>query len=306
MKPIEHTATRSLLSSFILIIICISVNAGSFGIIPIGTPTSTPAEASGFLNSVKRLEVSKYWPNVNPAALLENLELNVLKPTGIYAGRGTNFCGYAALSYLMLRDDPLGYAKFMVELYRNGEATMGSVTFKPSEVIKKTAGTLKYKGLLDIRPAEQMLYLTLADHFKGYINIFNRHYDPGDENTFWASVNYAKFNRMVKKMLHYEIHARGTDLNQPPVGNTYDYISRKMKEGTIVLYLNNRILHKKKHERIKLSVPTHFVVLESLSKEDDMITMVYWDYGGKTLLQMQPEFLHKIVFGITQCVKKNQ
>ena len=125
------------------------------------------------------------------------------------------------------------------------------------------------------------------------------------KNTFWASVNYAKFNRMLKKMLHFEIHARGTDLNQPPVGNTYDYICRKMKEGTIVLYLNNRILHKRNMKKIKFSVPTHFVVLESISKEDDMITMVYWDYGGKTLLQMQPEFLHKIVFGITQCVKKS-
>ena len=306
MKLILYNATLKLLSCILLLTVNGNSFAGYISITPIGSPTSTQAEASDFIHSIKELEASKYWPNVKPNALLENLEINVRKPTGIYAGRGTNFCGYAALSYLMLQDDPLGYARFMIELYRNGEATMGAATFSPSEIIKKTAGTLKYKGLLDIRPAEQMLYLTLADHFKGYINIFNRRYDPGDENTFWASVNYAKFNRMLKKMLHFEIHARGTDLNQPPVGNTYDYICRKMKEGTIVLYLNNRILHKKKHEKIKLSVPTHFVVLESISKEDDMITMVYWDYGGKTLLQMQPEFLHKIVFGITQCVKKNQ
>ncbi len=236
---------------------------------------------------------------------MENVKINVDEPLGLYAGRGTNFCGYGALSYLLLQDDPLGYAKFMVDLYRNGQATMGQSVIKPSNAVRKAAGTLIYKGLLDVRPAEQMLYLSLADHFKGYVNIFNRHYKQGDENTFWASVNYAKFNRMVRHLLNYQVNARGTDLRQPSVGNTYDYINRKMKQGgIIVLYLNNRILHKKKHENIKLQVPTHFVILENISKTDDVITMVFWDYGGKTLLQIDSEFLHKIVFGISQCTKK--
>lgn len=267
-------------------------------------PTSTQAEAIKFIDQVEDVAASDYWPNVKPGLFLENLKINIHKPLGMYAGRGTNFCGYGALAYLLLQDDPLGYAKFMLALYKNGMASMGQVIFTPSYSIKKAAGTLKYKGLLDIRPAEQMFYLTLADHFKGYLNLFNHHYDAGDENTFWASVNYAKFNRMIRHLLNYEVHARGTDLKQPSVGNTYDYISSKMQQGIVVLFLNNRILHKKKHENIKLKVPTHFVILESISKTDNVITMIYWDYGGKTLLQIEPEFLHKIVFGISQCIKK--
>lgn len=128
-------------------------------------------------------------------------------------------------------------------------------------------------------------------------------YDPGDENTFWASVNYSKFNHMVRAMLNYEVKARGSDLLQPSVGNTYDYITRKMKEGIVVLYLNNRILRKKKQEKIKLGIPTHFVILKSISKTNDQVTLVYWDYGHKTLRQLNPKFLHKIVFGISQCIK---
>lgn len=271
-----------------------------------GPPTSTQEDAIRFIDNIHTLEASDYWPNVKPALFLDNIKLNIHQPLSMYAGRGTNFCGYGALSYLLLQDDPLGYARFMLELYKSGKATMGQSDITPSNAIKKAAGTLRYKGLLDIRPAEQMLYLSLADHFKGYLNIFNRHYDPGDENTFWASVNYAKFNRMVRRLLNYHVHARGTDLRQPSVGNTYDYISRQMKKGIVVLYLNNRILHKKKHENIKLKVPTHFVILESISKTDEVITMVFWDYGGKTLLQIEPEFLHKIVFGISQCTKKGR
>lgn len=267
-------------------------------------PTSSQSEAIRFIDEIKSVPASAHWANVNPELFLQNLKTNIHNPLSMYPGIGTNFCGYGAFTYLLLNDDPLGYAKFMLALYNDGKASMGISEFEPAEIIKKTAGTLKYKGLLDMRPAEQMLYLTLADHFKGYVNIFNRRYDPGDENTFWASVNYAKFNRMVRHMLHYKVYARGSDLSQPKVGNTFDYIAARMKEGTVVLYLNNRILHKKKQEKIKLGIPTHFVILQNILKADDMVTLIYWDYGHKTLRQVKPEFLHKIIFGVSLCIKK--
>ena len=269
------------------------------------TSTSTPEEAIEYIKSIKQLETSTYWPNVKPEQFITNLKINVTNRLSMYPGRGTYFCGYGALTYLYLQDDPLGYVKFLVNLFQNGKASIGTQLITPSGIIKKTAGTLKYKGLLDTRPAEQMFYLSLADHFKGYVNIFNRRYDAGDENTFWASVNYAKFNRMVRNLLNYKVDAWGSDLKQPAVGNVFEYISASMKKGTVVLYLNNRILHKKKHERIKLGLPTHYVILESISKSDDHITMIFWDYGGKTLLQFKPDFLHKIIFGISICYKNS-
>ena len=305
MNSILKNYRKAVLSFVFLFYLLQAITAA--GIDPVAdviNPTSSQAEAIKFIDQVKTVPASALWPNVKPASLLENISINIHQPLSMYAGRGTNFCGYGAFAYLLLQDDPLGYAKFMLALYKDGKATMGRVDFTPSEKVRKAAGALKYKGLLDIRPAEQMLYLTLADEFKGYVNIFNRHYDAGDENTFWASVNYAKFNRMVRKLLNYKVNARGTDLIQPAVGNTYDYIVRKLKQGIVVLYLNNRILHKKKHENIKLKIPTHFVILENISNTDGMITMVFWDYGGKTLLQIEPEFLHKIIFGISQCIKK--
>jgi len=269
-------------------------------------PTSTREQAIAYIRTLNIPEPSEYWPNVKPEGFMNNLLVNVNDRFSMYPGIGTYFCGYGALSYLLLQDDPLGYVKFMTDLYRNGKATLGTQMIRPSSIIRKTAGTLKYKGLLDIRPAEQMLYLSLADHFKGYLNIFNRRYDAGDENRFWASVNYAKFNRMIRKTLHYKVEARGSDLQQPAVGNVYDHISHVMKKGTVALYLNNRILHKKKHERIKLGLPTHYVILESISRTEDHITLVFWDYGGKTLLQVKPAFLHKIIFGITVCIKNDK
>ena len=268
------------------------------------TVTSTRQEAIAFIDQIKELDHSLFWPNIKPSLFLQNLKKNIYQPITIYPGNGTNFCGYGALTYLLLLDDPLGYAKLLMQLYQEGKATFGFINFNPSPAIKKAAGLLKYKGVLDIRPAEQMLYLCMADRFKGYLNMFNRRYDPDDEDRFWASVNYAKFNRMIRKLLRYKVKAKGADLIRPRVGDLYQYISEKMKTGTVVLYINNRIVHKKNHVTIKLGFPTHFIVAEKISRENGIITLVYWDYGSKTLLQLSPAFFKRVVFGVTYCTKK--
>jgi hypothetical protein len=265
--------------------------------------TSTQQQALTYLEQLNTLQPSAHWPHINPKAFLTNLKNNVKNPLSMYAGKGTNFCGYGALSYLFLQDDPLGYATLLVQLYRNGKASFGDSDFDPSEAIQQEAGQLKYKGILDINPAEQMWYLTLADHYKGYLNIFNRKYDPGDENLFWASVNYAKFNRMTRKLLHYKVNARGADLIRPKNLDLYEYISDKMLKGIVVLFINNRIVHKKDHITVKLGVPTHFIVVESISMQNDLITLVYWDYGRKTLMQLSAGFFKRIIFGISSFTK---
>ena len=119
--------------------------------------TSTKQQALAFIDNIKELPPSAIWPNIKPAPFLQNIRSIIDKPVSIYAGKGTNFCGYGALSYLMLQDDPLGYAKFLTDLYRNGNATFGNTFFDPSEAVKKVAGLLKFKGILDIHPAEQII-----------------------------------------------------------------------------------------------------------------------------------------------------
>lgn len=269
-----------------------------------GQVTSTQQQASAYIEKINELKPSTHWPNIKPALFLKNLKNNIYNPASIYPGSSTNFCGYGALTYLFLQDDPLGYATLLLQLYKDGKATFRQVTFDPSPAIKLEAGELKYKGVLDINPAEQMWFLTLADHYKGYLNFFNKNFDKGDENRFWASVNYGKFNRMTKELLHYNSEAKGADLMRPKIASLYDYISERMKTGTVVLFINNRIVHKKDHIRIKLGVPTHFIVAEKISIQDDIITFIYWDYGHRTQLQVSTEFFKRIVFGISWFTKK--
>ena len=265
------------------------------------TPISTQQQAITFLDSLQKLDSSKHWPNVDPVLFLQNLRTFTITPLKFYEGKGTNFCAYSALTYIPLNYDPLGFSRFMITLYQNGKAKMGKSFFKPGSTVKKAAGLIKYKGALDISPAGQIWFLCLADHFKGYLNIFNRRYHEGDENTLWASTNFAKFNRMLRKLFILKVHARGADLIRPGISNTYTYLNELSMKGPVFLYLNNRLLYKKKHVvTTRFGIPTHFVLLLDIYKTtDNKINIIYWDYGKKTLQQINRRLLRKIIFGIT-------
>lgn len=265
-------------------------------------PSSSASSAIAYLNSIKHLDQSRHWPNVDPQLFLQNLKMFTNSPLRFYEGKGTNFCAYAALTYLPLRYDPLGFSKFMVELYRNGRAKMGKVMLTPGRAVREEAGLIKYKGALDIQPAGQVWILALADHFKGYLNIFNRAYQKGDEDKLWASTNFAKFNRMLRKLFLLKVKARGSDLIRPGVGDRYEYLKEQLQSGTVFLYLNNRLLYKKDHVAVRFGIPTHFILLLDIQKlEDGRINLLYWDYGMKTLQQLEPKFFRKILFGISHC-----
>src|SRR6188474_1510194 len=66
------------------------------------TTTSTREQALTILEKIRELKQSKIWPNVIPGLFLQNLKENISSPLSLYEGSNTNFCGYAALSYLPL------------------------------------------------------------------------------------------------------------------------------------------------------------------------------------------------------------
>jgi len=268
------------------------------------TPLSTRKMAIDYMNNIGTVPQSTWWPAVQPALFIQNIKNNILHPLRIYAGAGTDFCSYSAFSYLILKDNPLGYARFMMAIYVDGNAVMGKVEFNPSKGVRKAAGMLRFKGRLDISPADQLWFLVLADEFKGYLNMFDRNYHAGGESNLWASTNYAKFNRMVGRLLNYRIESKGSDLVRPIIPDLYGYLAERLKTGIVVLFVNNSFLYKKNHTLLKLGLPTHFIILQDLSIADNIITITYWDYGCKTRRQMTPRFLSKILFGVSHCTIK--
>jgi len=260
---------------------------------------STLKQAIEFVDSIKTIEKSPYWVNVSPELFLQNLKSSVHNPISIYPGRSTNFCAFGVISQLVLEHNPLGYAKFMVQLYFTGHGDYNNIHFRPSAEVINAAGNLRFKGVLDINHAEQIWFLTLADHFKGYLNFFNHRYNPGDEDTFWAATNLKKFNKMARAVTGFKTKSVGGDLIHPRLKNTVAYLNNCLKKGFVVLYINNRILHKKNHEKVKFATPTHYIILEKIGEVNGTVTLTYWDSGGKSLRQMSVKTFKKILFGIT-------
>ncbi len=268
------------------------------------TTISSQNQALAFLKKQADLTQSKFWPNVLPVPFLQNLEKNIEAPLSIYEGRSTNFCAYAALSYLPLHDDPLGYVKFMLRLYTTGKAVYGMDYFEPSRQVRQAAGTLSFKGELDIRPSDQLWFLSLADHFKGYLNFFDKHYNPGDENKPWAAVNFSKFNRMIRRLFNYHVDAVGSDIFRPGIRDIYEYLSERLQTGRVALFVNNLDFYKKSHSTIRINVPTHFIILLDITEVEDKLSITYWDYGGRSRQLVSPEFLKRLIFGISHITKK--
>ena len=273
----KYYTSRLLLFLSFLLVFSVATYAG--GIVVLNrdsVPRSTAKEALNYIQSIDHLEASAFWPNIDPELLLRNLNASISGPLKSFEGKNTNFCAYTALSYIPLRHDPLGFSRFVIDLYKNGRAKMGKSLIRPSLAVRNQAGLLQYKGELDINHLAQMWFLSLADHFKGYLNLTNSKFNEGDENTLWAATNFSKFNTMLRRLFRYEIKARGSDLVRPRIKNIFTYLQDRLKEGTVFLYLNNRMLYRKNHEVSRFGIPTHYVVLTDIYRDGEKITIIYW------------------------------
>ena len=120
---------------------------------------------------------------------------------------------------------------------------------------------------------------------------------------------------MIRQLLGYTVQTKGSDLIRPHIPDLFNYLRDNVQRpGITYLYVNNTYLHKKDHDKYKSNFPTHFIVLTDIRRiedplsrpgptdtREDMVDIVYWDYGGRTLRQVSLRFLKKIIFGVTHC-----
>lgn len=257
-------------------------------------------KALSILDSLGTITPSTFWPNIKPADFLQNLRRNLEQPYQMNTGRNTSFCAFGAVSFTCLKNEPVRYVQCMIDLYRKGEGFYRNIRLAPPEAVRLAAGKMIFQGDLDICPADQAWYLSLAHRFKGYLNFFNRNYQPGDENNMWAATNLAKFNRMLRKLCKYQLKSKGSDLIRPSVPKLPEFLQEKLAQGEVYLYLNNSVFRKKNHNRLQKWIPTHYVVLmEIYPGQNGNWVVKYWDGGYKTLKEVSVRSLKQITYGIT-------
>ena len=288
-----------------LVIVVISANNGLSQVNIISTQAydsilvKKQQEALAMLNKEDTVSASVYWPNIKPSLFFTNVRNNITYPAKINQGHSTNFCGYAAMTHLLLKYNPAIYLHHVISLYRTGKTALEKKALEPSLAVRNTAGTLKNKAELDILDADQLWFLTLADQFKGYMNVLDHKYNPGDENKMWAGTNLAKFNRMLKDFTKDTLTMVGSDFIRPLKNSFFDYISEQLLSGIVLLYVNSKFLYPHKFTLFKLRAPTHFIVLYDMHDIDNLVLIRYWDYGLKTEQLITRKRLRKLIFGVT-------
>jgi hypothetical protein len=301
---------RLLRSFFILALICILHNPSRGQSIIQGHMFDSvininKKQALDLLENQDHTLASPHWPNIKPSFFYANIRKNIISPTSINQGKSTNFCGYAALTHLLIKYNPKAYVSYMLELYTAGNVKLENKNISPTKEIKEAAGTLQNKGELDVLHADQLWFLTLADQFKGYMNIIDHKYGSGDENKIWAGTNYGKFNNMLAHFTKDKLVRRGSDFIRPSESDYLTYLNHQLAHGIVILFVNSKYLYPHKYSFFKLRAPTHFIVLYKIEKNEDMIDMQYWDYGMRTEQQITRKRLKQLIFGITTITRSN-
>lgn len=274
------------------------LNFQMFGLTQTTNLSEPQIKALEYLKKYDTISNNTVWPNIDSKNFLENLRENIIHPVYLYQGRNTNFCGYAAVSFTFIKWHPEQYAKCLMELFLSGTTIHNQINYQPSKPVLWNAGILKNKGKLEIKHADQIWFLTLADHYKSYVNILDRHYDLGNEEGPWAGTTLHKFNKMVRNLMGGNTKSVGADFFRPWVKDYYQYIKTQLASGIVYLYVNNKYLHQTRHTTVKLRAPSHFIVLKDIKMEDEEIIMTYWDYGHYTETSFTNKTLKAIIFGV--------
>ncbi|MBC7865224.1 MAG: DUF4157 domain-containing protein [Bacteroidia bacterium] len=254
-------------------------------------PSSTPKEALDFIKTKRgKLTKNQIWPHVEPESFLDNMEANVNDHEILYQGLKTNFCGYAALTTFLIEQNPKEYAEMMISLYENGvgkyRAGTAEVDLNPSDEVRMVVGdnekSLDNKVGLTGKTADQMIFITLADNYKSYINP-DKKYNEKDENKgIWSGTSLNKFVRMMEDF-GYPVITWGSDLGGLFV-NWPKVIKQEMTKGNeVFIYINSHTfkIKPKDYSEETSFFPNHFIRIQEFAsdKKNDAINLKYWDYG---------------------------
>jgi hypothetical protein len=76
----------------------------------------------------------RIWNTALKECFCSDLRQRVMDPSGIQQGTA-GLCGPASMLFALADRDPLGYVKFIIDLYEKGEACLGKLQVKPSKAL---------------------------------------------------------------------------------------------------------------------------------------------------------------------------
>ncbi len=281
--------------------------------------TSTPAEALSVIPADDALPQSAHFTKVNPNDFLHQLRARVAEGghEGTNQGAETNFCWAAAIAKHAYDKDPKGMAEAMINLYETGifvyNNNNGGMNIpEASPAARNAVGDEQVFGNNQdeergrtINELDQMLFMTLADHYKESINYADLipGYQAGDEEGLWAGGVLSKATK-VWEDFGFDVEVTGADVKLEGftvVLNIFE-VQEAMETNDVVLYVNS---DKFKLDEGSNYTATHYIHIESIEQVGGKYEITYWDYGAIHQVTMNATQFTAAVYGMIEIPKTN-
>ena len=280
-------------------------------------PSSTSEEALAVIPA--SLEQSEHFPNVNPEEFLRQLRERVAEGghEATNQGFGTNFCWAAAITKHTYENNPKGMAEAMIGLYENGtfeyDNNDGGMSVPvASQAARDAVGSDVFDDNQNvdegrtINELDQMLFMTLADHYdsglESYLNWIDPDYDPGDEeNAAWSGAPLSKAVEVLKDF-GYDVDVRGSDVLGDPFLTIGD-LQEAIETDDVILFVHSGAF--KDNTQSANWTGTHYIHIISIEQVGDKYKIGYWDYGDKREVKMNATQFWVSVYGMIQIPKAN-
>jgi hypothetical protein len=192
---------------------------------------------------------SRFFPHIARADVVAGLRerlANRLKIDTSYA----NLCGPGAFFYCLVNDKPEIYVDYVIDLYNNGSAKLGSLTVKPSHACRNHQPDPK-----KIAPVDWVALASLKDD-----DNIKLHFSSEDDGAAGITMPHTMahwFNAVGYQLVHNETNVFFTKGR----GDINTVLRRWREGGRVCLFVNAKILdfYADTHRSF---TPDHWVVMD--------------------------------------------
>ena len=250
---------------------------------------SNPTDAMRLVDLFESSEIKSTYLDslkISKQKWVEGLRKMITEPEQINPTSLTNFCGKAPLGVLISKENPVGLAHLMIDLYDDGIGKyyngIDSISLilpkRMKEQMKLNISGISYSYDDDqvINPVFATFAYVLTDNYNWG---WDKKYDVGDENKVWAGSTLGVEKRVLDRFFGYNVQTFGSNF----LSNTINL--DKVKEAVdnknhVYLLVNSRLLHNLSKAGRWL-IGTHYIDVRKIDfgNKGKRIKVVWWEYG---------------------------
>lgn len=189
------------------------------------------------------------WTNIRPTDVVKGLRIRVNDPTKIDQA-GSMLCGPAAFVFDLATDNPVSYAKAIIDLYTGGTAVIGTLSLRPKTDLLFN----HFSGGID--PADWILLASLRDSSNFFFDV--QEVDdvlgvatiPSTMETWLENVGYTKVINETNLWFTKDVHS---------LRKASAFLDKQYR---VFLFVNSAMLKTERQTNASLA-PDHWMMLLS-------------------------------------------